>query len=103
MEGEPLEAFHAAKTALANYMKLSFIGNDSQAAIYLTADASEFAVGAVVEQDSHSQRKPIAFFSAKLSPAQLRYRTLSHELLAIFLAIRYLQHFRLIFYYLYRP
>lgn len=89
MEDNPLHAFHTAKTALANFTKLLFIEKNLQKVICLTMDALESWVGA---QELNSQRKPIMFFSAKFSPAQLRYSTFSHELLAIYLAIKHFQH-----------
>lgn len=92
LENEALDAFRAAKTALGNFSKLSFLEDDPQSDIYLTTDASETAIGAVIEQVSPSQRKPIAFFSAKLSPAQSRYSTFTRELLAIFRAVRHFRH-----------
>ena len=42
-------------------------------------DASHTQLGAVISQD----RKPIAFYSRKLSDAQTRYTTTERELLAI--------------------
>ena len=47
---------------------------------------------AVVEQECDSQSKPIAFFSAKLSPAQRRFSTFSRKLLAIYLAVKHFRH-----------
>ena len=42
-------------------------------------DASKAQLGAVISQD----KKPIAFYSRKLNPAQTRYTTTERELLAI--------------------
>ena len=58
----------------------------------LPTDASDAGVGAVVEQECDSQCKPLAFFSAKLSPAQRIYSTFSRELLAIYLAVKNFKH-----------
>ena len=49
------------------------------------------AVGAVLEQLIDHQWRPIAFFSRKLKPAQIRYRAFDRELLGVYLTIR---HFR---------
>lgn len=77
LEGDTLHVFHTSKTTLANFTKLSFIENNPQTSICLTTDVPDSGVGAVVEQGLHSQRKPIAFLSSKLSPAQSRYSTFS--------------------------
>ena len=92
LETDALHAFNAAKTALVNFTKLSYIKDDPKTHLALTTDASDAGVGAVVEQEYDSQRKPIAFFSAKLSPAQRRYSTFSRELLAIYLAVKHFRH-----------
>ena len=55
-------------------------------------DASDTRIGAVVEQELIAQRKPIAFFSVKFSPAQSRYSTFSRELLVIYLFIKHFRH-----------
>ena len=52
-------------------------------------DASALQLGAVVAQN----KKPIAFFSRKLNPAQRRYTTTERELLAI---VETLKEFRTI-------
>ena len=92
LETDALHAFNAAKTALVNFTKLSYIKDDQQMHLTLTTDASDAGVGAVVEQECDSKRKPTAFFSAKLSPAQRRCSTFSRELLAIYLAVKHFKH-----------
>ena len=56
-------------------------------------DASDTAVGAVLQQHINSEWRPIAFFSKKLKPAETRYSTFDRELLAMYLAIKHFQHF----------
>ena len=56
-------------------------------------DASNVAVGAVLQQFIEDQWCPIAFFSTKLKPAETRYSAFDRELLAIYLAIRHFRHF----------
>ena len=58
---------------------------DPNAALSLTMDASDIAVGAVLGQ-SESQA-PLAFFSKKLSAAQKKYCAFDLELLALYLAV----------------
>ena len=52
---------------------------DYNKAFEIHTDASAFALGAVISQD----KKPIAFYSRKLNPAQTRYTTTERELLSI--------------------
>ena len=56
-------------------------------------DASDVAVGAVLQQYVDGMWHPISFFSKKLKPAETRYSTFDRELLAIYLAIRHFRHF----------
>lgn len=63
------------------------------AATCITTDASNLAVGAVLEQFIEGQWKPISFFSKKLSPAELKYSAFDRELLAAYLAVRHFQYF----------
>jgi hypothetical protein len=53
-------------------------------------DASDYAVGASLEQVSGvgGERRPVAFFSHTLSPAEQKYPVHERELLAIVLALR---------------
>ena len=55
-------------------------------------DASDTAVGAVLQQYTRGSWRPISFFSRKLSPAENRYSTFDRELLAVYLAIRHFRH-----------
>ena len=73
LEGNALYAFHTAKTALADFTKLSFIGNDPRTRRFLTTDASDAEVGVVVQQELNSQRKLIMFFSVNLLQARVKY------------------------------
>ena len=47
----------------------------------------------MLEQFIDAQRKPISFFSKKLSPAELNYSAFDRELLAAYLAVRHFQYF----------
>lgn len=65
-----------------------------QNAIYnITTDASEIAVGAVLQQYNHGIWEPLAFFSKKLSPTEVKYSAFDRELLGIYLAIKHFRHF----------
>ncbi len=63
------------------------------AKLVLSCDASNIAVGATLEQITSKGREPLAFFSRKLTDAELNYSTFDRELIAIFKALK---HFRLI-------
>ena len=56
-------------------------------------DASDSAVGAVLQQCVNGQWQPISFFSKKLKPSETRYSTFNRELLAIYLSIKHFRHF----------
>ena len=55
-------------------------------------DASDTAVGAVLQQHINGTEHPISF-SCKLTPVETRYSTLDRELLAVYLAIKHFCHF----------
>ena len=88
---ELVSAFESSKKALAEATMLVHPSNDKQLA--LVTDASDIAVGAVMQQWSPRDRlwEPLAFFSKHLTPTETRYSAYDKELLAIYLAIR---HFR---------
>lgn len=59
----------------------------------LTTDASDTAIGATLEQQQPDKsRRPLGFFSRKLSPTEQRYSTYDRELLAIYSAIQFFKH-----------
>ena len=59
----------------------------------IITDASNIAVGAVLQQYINSVWSPIAYFSWKLRPPETKYSTFDRELLAIYLTIKHFQHF----------
>ena len=87
---EATASFNATKEALANASLLAYPTPD--APICLMTDASDTAVGAVLQQYTRGSWSPISFFSRKLSPAENRYSTFDRELLAVYLAIRHFRH-----------
>jgi len=54
----------------------------------LTTDASDYAIGAVLSQNSGKGDQPVAYESRKLSPAEQKYPVHEKELLAIVHAIK---------------
>lgn len=85
------QAFTASKELLATATLLAH--PIPEAVISIATDASDIAVGAVLEQQVAGEWHPLGFFSKKLSTAEAKYSTYDRELLAIFKAIRYFQHF----------
>ena len=81
-----LAAFNATKEAsLLSYPK-------PDAPTCLMTDASDTAVGAVLQQHFNNTWQPIGFFSRMMTPAETRYSTFDRELLAVYLAIKHYRH-----------
>lgn len=59
----------------------------------LTTDASATAVGAVLQQKVNGKLNPLAYFSRRPEPRELRYSTFDRELLAVYLAIKHFRYF----------
>ena len=83
-------AFIRVKEALADVTLL--VHPQSDAPTCLIADASDVAVGAVLQQQIHSVWSLLAYFSWKLSPAETRYSTFDCKLLVVYLAIKHFRH-----------
>ena len=75
--------FEQTKQALADATLLTHPQVDAPTA--LTVDASDAAVGGVLEQQINGQWQPLAFFSKQLSTAQTKYSAFDRELLALYL------------------
>lgn len=90
------DAIHLLNTAtaiLANITKLSYLNSDENTRIFLlTMDASNTAIGSLIEQEVDSVRKPIFFFLAKLTRTQTNYGTFPIELLTIYWVIKQFRH-----------
>ncbi|KAK7590448.1 hypothetical protein V9T40_002061 [Parthenolecanium corni] len=87
---EQLRAFEATKAKLANAAMIAH--PDENLDIILATDASDFAIGATLNQISGESRQPLGFFSRRLSTTETKYSTYDRELLAIFAGIRYFKH-----------
>jgi hypothetical protein len=79
------EASCWVKKSLQNAPVLAY--PDTQKPFALLADDSGFGMGAILSQEGH----PIAYESAKFSPAELNYTTGEKELLAIVHSLRTLR------------
>ncbi|GFX08240.1 transposon Tf2-6 polyprotein [Trichonephila clavipes] len=83
-------SFEKCKTDIAEAALLSF--PRSGLPLSLCTDASDFAVGAVLQQLENESWKPIAFYSKKLNETQTRYSTYDRELLGIYLSVKHFKH-----------
>ncbi|GFW91941.1 hypothetical protein TNCV_2152231 [Trichonephila clavipes] len=83
-------SFEKYKTDLAEASLLSF--PRSGLPLSLCTDASDFAVGTVLQQLENEGWKPIAFYSKKLNETQTRYSTYDRELLGIYLSVKHFKH-----------
>ena len=83
------QGFVAIKDALAKAVLLHH--PKPNASLALTTDASNFAIGGVLEQRGKDGWEPLAFYSAKLQEHQRKWPPYDRELLAAFKATR---HFR---------
>ena len=63
------------------------------ASLCIATDASDIAVGAVLQQFVNGQWEPISYFSKALNTAETRYSTFDCELLAVYLAIKHFRHY----------
>ena len=81
------QAFSAAKKLLSESSLLHYpvIGAETSIAV----DASDVAIGGVLQQYSDGHWKPISFFSRKLGKTQTKYSTFSKELLAAYSSVKY--------------
>jgi len=90
--GEPQQkAFDELKRALTSAPVLR--SPDPDLPYLLHTDASDAAIGAVLSQDDGDGPRPIAFFSRKISPAEVNYAIHEKELLAIVQALSTWRHY----------
>uniref|UniRef100_A0A0A9Y7K2 RNA-directed DNA polymerase n=2 Tax=Lygus hesperus TaxID=30085 RepID=A0A0A9Y7K2_LYGHE len=61
--------------------------------LVLNVDASDRAIGSVLQQVTGAALEPLAFFSRKLSKAEARYSTYDRELLAIYASIKHFRYY----------
>ena len=83
-------AFSECKQILANATLL--VHPDPSAPLNITCDASNFAVGGVLQQYMDNVWQPPSFFSKKLNSAEKRYSAFDRELLAVYATIRHFRH-----------
>ena len=88
---EASDSFKAAKDALAQATVLNHPVPDAPTNIM--TDASDMAVGAVLQQYIDGRWTPLAYFSRKLTSTETKYSTFDRELLAVYLAIKHFRYF----------
>lgn len=84
-----ISAFNKCKSDLANSALLTH--PIAEAKIRLVVDASDNAIGGVVDQLENNGWRPLAFFSRRLTPTEQKYSTYDRELLAIYASIKHFQ------------
>ena len=62
---------------------------DPKKKVIIETDASDFAIGACLTQETQGNCHPIAYFSRKMSLAEQNYEIYDKELLAIVAALRH--------------
>ncbi|GFV51168.1 retrovirus-related Pol polyprotein from transposon 297 [Trichonephila clavipes] len=87
---EAKENFEKCKQDLAHATLLRFPDPNLQLALF--TDASNFAIGSVLQQFEARNWKPISCFSKKLTEAQKNYSTYDRELLGIYLSVKQFKH-----------
>ena len=83
-------AFSESKQILANATLL--VHPDPMAQVNITCDASDVAVGGVLQQYLNGKWQPLSFFSKMLSPAETRYSAFDRELLAVYATTKHFRH-----------
>ena len=84
------QAFTSAKDSLAQAVMLATPNGADN--LFLVTDASNIAIGAVLEQGTDGHRRPLGFFSRKLNTPQQKHSIFDRELLAVHSAIRHFRH-----------
>jgi len=87
---EALQAFAKCKIQIAESALLAH--PKAKANLSVTTNASDFAIGGIIQQEEEGGWKPLTFFSRKLSPAEQNYSAYDRELMTIYLTIKHYQH-----------
>lgn len=85
-----IQAFDECKRQLSDATVL--VHPSLSARLAIMVDASDKALGAVVQQQVGDFWQPLSFFSKRLDKTQQRYSTYDRELLAAYSAIKYFRH-----------
>ena len=88
---EMISAFEEGKNLLSQAAMLAHPNPSAQ--VGLTVDASDIAVGAVLEQFVDGTWQPLAFFSRQLREPEKKYSTFDRELLGLYLATKHFRYY----------
>lgn len=87
---DTIKAFDSCKETISQATLLAHPKAD--ATYSLLVDASEIAIGGVLQQMHEGVVQPLSFFSRKLNTAERKYSTYDRELLAAYCAVRHFRH-----------
>lgn len=87
---EAEEMFVECKNDLAQAALIAHPLPDAK--LILHVDASNYAVGAALQQLNDNHLEPLGFFSKRMTDTQKRYSTYDRELLGIYQAIKHFKH-----------
>ena len=90
---EQQEAFKKLKDCLISAPVMAMPADEGQ--YTLDTDASDYAVGAVLQQNQEGKEVVIAYASKTFAPAEVRYCTTRKELFAIVFGLKQFRHFLL--------
>ena len=85
------QAFNRLKLALTIAPVLKLLDFERQ--FVVTTDASDAAIGAILEQDFSNGLQPVAFASSKSNDAEMHYSAYERELLGIVWALAQWKHY----------
>jgi hypothetical protein len=83
-------AFEQCKEELANAALLAHPMEHGD--LTLTTDASDVAIGGVLQQRVQDSWQPLGFFSKKLTSTQKNYSTYDRELLGVYESVKHFRH-----------
>ncbi|CAA9997552.1 unnamed protein product [Nesidiocoris tenuis] len=85
------QVFEDVKLDIANATLLAHPSLDLP--VVLSVDASDFGIGAALQQLRGNDLEPLGFFSKKLTNAERSYSTYDRELLAMYKGVKYFKYF----------
>ena len=90
---EQVSSFNEIKKTLTTAPVLALPNPDPQYSFHISCDASKFALGCTLSQDTGSSLQPIAYESRKLNPAEQNYGIYDKEALALVHAVKPWRHY----------
>jgi hypothetical protein len=84
-DGDCVEAFEKLKDALTHSPVLAYPDFDKP--FIISTDASNFAIGAVLSQETDGEEHPIAYASRQLNSAEINYTVTEKELCSVVFAV----------------